>query len=465
MDMNPERIRPYEGRDPYIFVSYSHRDQERVEPILRALIDRGFRVWYDEGIDPGTEWPESIARHLENSRVCLAFITPFSAASANCRREINFALTKNTDLLTVFLEQTEISPGLEMQISTYQSIMGYTYPDLPSLMERIASVDVLRPCRETPAGSGAEMRVSGPRKRPGAPRRKRRAPALYFLLPAALIAAAAVLWLLLGSVREKDAVSPSGQIPAPAATSTPVPTATPQPSATPAPGTVSEPTSAPEPDVTPEETGSPEPSGDPELTEIPVTSETTEPTALPEPGPEEEEDHGYTLSYNEERDNRTDRLWQNAPVTVEDPLPEGYRTLVYGEWGYGSILIYGNDEGSVRFALTDDRLPYGYPMSEMPGPNHPNWSVTLAFSAGDRLQLSIFEADSPEAFETLEPNVNLISGEEGEGLGSFLYSITGNTFLFEADLPEPFTTGGIQTASVSIGTDQEGFADIYQFTV
>ena len=161
MDRNTERIKPYEGSEPYLFVSYAHRDYDRVDPILRELAVRGYRFWYDEGIDPGTEWPESIARHLENSSVCLTFLSAHSAASKNCRREINFALSRNIPLLTVFLEDTKVSPGLEMQISTYQSIMGYRYPDLPSLMERFGSVDVTAPCRGTAGVSAAAGESAG----------------------------------------------------------------------------------------------------------------------------------------------------------------------------------------------------------------------------------------------------------------------------------------------------------------
>ena len=32
-----ERIPAYEGREPYIFVSYAHRNSEKVMPIIEAL--------------------------------------------------------------------------------------------------------------------------------------------------------------------------------------------------------------------------------------------------------------------------------------------------------------------------------------------------------------------------------------------------------------------------------------------
>lgn len=45
----------YKGSDPYIFISYSHKDIDRVFPIIRMLQDDSYRVWYDDGVDPGTE--------------------------------------------------------------------------------------------------------------------------------------------------------------------------------------------------------------------------------------------------------------------------------------------------------------------------------------------------------------------------------------------------------------------------
>ena len=33
----------YQGNDPYIFISYAHRDSERVLPIVDRLLNEGFR--------------------------------------------------------------------------------------------------------------------------------------------------------------------------------------------------------------------------------------------------------------------------------------------------------------------------------------------------------------------------------------------------------------------------------------
>ncbi len=144
-------VKPYEGSEDYIFISYSHRDTQRVFPLLQRLQDNGFRLWFDEGIDPGTEWPESIAAHLASSKVCLAFLSPSSVESTNCRREINFALSRGKDFLSIALEPVEMSPGLELQISTYQSLLSYRYPSREAFEQRLFSLELLQSCREAPS--------------------------------------------------------------------------------------------------------------------------------------------------------------------------------------------------------------------------------------------------------------------------------------------------------------------------
>ena len=89
----------YEGREPYIFVSYSHRDSGTVLPVVSGLYEDRYRVWYDEGIAPGSEWPHNIAVHLENAAVVAAFISDNSMASINCENEIVRAKELGRDII------------------------------------------------------------------------------------------------------------------------------------------------------------------------------------------------------------------------------------------------------------------------------------------------------------------------------------------------------------------------------
>ena len=96
---------PYEGSEKFIFLSYCHKDKSIVFPVAERLARDGYRVWYDEGIDPGAEWPEIIAEHLNRCSACIAFVSENSLNSHNCRREINFALLKKKPFISVVTEK------------------------------------------------------------------------------------------------------------------------------------------------------------------------------------------------------------------------------------------------------------------------------------------------------------------------------------------------------------------------
>ena len=119
-------VKPYEGQEAYIFISYCHKDRASVFPIIEQMARDGYRVWYDEGIDPGSEWPEIIASHLNGSAACVAFITENAVNSHNCKREINFALLKKKPFISVILEPVQMSMGMEMQLAATQAIFKYT---------------------------------------------------------------------------------------------------------------------------------------------------------------------------------------------------------------------------------------------------------------------------------------------------------------------------------------------------
>ena len=110
----------YEGKEPYVFVSYSHRDSDRVFPIIAALKQKMCRVWYDEGLTPGESWNDSIAEHLLNCSQFIVLISPDSIKSKYVMSEINYALTKDKSIIPVILRKTALPAGLEMMLGTVQ---------------------------------------------------------------------------------------------------------------------------------------------------------------------------------------------------------------------------------------------------------------------------------------------------------------------------------------------------------
>ena len=118
----------YSGDMPFIFVSYAHKDSERVFAEITRLHESGYKIWYDEGIEASSEWPEEIANAVIGCAVFLVFISPNSTASVNCRNEINLALNENKPFLAIHLDESELPPGLRLRMGDLQAILQYKLP-------------------------------------------------------------------------------------------------------------------------------------------------------------------------------------------------------------------------------------------------------------------------------------------------------------------------------------------------
>ncbi len=119
----------YRGKEPYVFISYAHLDQARVFAEIKRYNEAGFHVWYDEGIAPGSEWSDEIAEALLKCSVFVVMLTKTSAPRENVLNEIDFALNESKPFLAVYLEDTELPPGLRLRISRKQAILKYNMTD------------------------------------------------------------------------------------------------------------------------------------------------------------------------------------------------------------------------------------------------------------------------------------------------------------------------------------------------
>ena len=100
-------FKPYEGTRPFLFVSYAHRQSEEVVATIRLLHEKGCRLWYDEGIPAGSDWPDNIARHMESCGAVLFFLSRRSLESPNCYSEMRTAFRAGRPILVIRLEEAE----------------------------------------------------------------------------------------------------------------------------------------------------------------------------------------------------------------------------------------------------------------------------------------------------------------------------------------------------------------------
>ena len=99
--MTAGTLTPYSGNDPYVFVSYSHKDTAKATQIMRMMSEAGVLFWFDKGIDPGSEWDENIAFHVENCGCMVAVVSRNYLQSDNCKDELKFARDLKTEILVV----------------------------------------------------------------------------------------------------------------------------------------------------------------------------------------------------------------------------------------------------------------------------------------------------------------------------------------------------------------------------
>jgi TIR domain len=132
----------YKGDAPYIFVSYSHKDGSSVYSELTWINAQDVNIWYDEGIEAGTEWREELAAAIKNAGLFLYFVTPASVQSENCRKEVSFAVDQKIPIIAVHLVPTRLPDGLNLTLSDRQAVLKHEIPEREyreKLLSRISS--------------------------------------------------------------------------------------------------------------------------------------------------------------------------------------------------------------------------------------------------------------------------------------------------------------------------------------
>jgi len=110
---------------PYAFISYAHKDSEKVFRILDDLTDAGYNYWCDQEIKGGDYWPEEIGRRLMDSDLVVVMLSNSSILSRNVRNEITMAQNLGKKIVPVFIEKVVLSPGAKLQLESYNFRFEY----------------------------------------------------------------------------------------------------------------------------------------------------------------------------------------------------------------------------------------------------------------------------------------------------------------------------------------------------
>ena len=109
---------------PYIFVSYSRRDTDDVQKVLRILKKNHYRFWYDRGLKTGTEWVEELGNKIKHCSQFLVIISPDAVNSKYVRKEISMAvnLKEAGQIFVLYITHTELTSGLHLLLDDIQAI-------------------------------------------------------------------------------------------------------------------------------------------------------------------------------------------------------------------------------------------------------------------------------------------------------------------------------------------------------
>lgn len=142
----------YKGTEPYIFISYAHKDSGIILPLIETMQEKGYRIWFDEGIEAGTEWSNNIAAHLQDCAVFVVFASHNSVKSENCLDEIAFAKAHQKPSLLIFLQENVVLPsGTDMQTARFQRMFYNRHTSDESFIQKLTEAPLLDNCREIPA--------------------------------------------------------------------------------------------------------------------------------------------------------------------------------------------------------------------------------------------------------------------------------------------------------------------------
>lgn len=140
----------FDSSKPYIFFSYAHKNSDVGLQIIKQMQKNKFNLWYDEGIEVGTEYSDYIAEHIEGCKVFVCLMDENYIESRYCRDEIDFALNQNgTDILIIYnkeLRDMKIPAGLKMRTARYQAVFLNRFPNIEKFISSLLKADILSPC-------------------------------------------------------------------------------------------------------------------------------------------------------------------------------------------------------------------------------------------------------------------------------------------------------------------------------
>jgi len=160
----------YAGKEPYIFVSYAHKDSDKAFPFIAALQKSGYNVWFDDGIRFGQEWEDEIAEKLLGCSLFLFLVSARSLESPNCKDELSLARDEEKKFVNVLIEDIPVlPPWFKLRYKRYQDCRLFNFNSCDEAVEALSQkVSEMAETRSS-AGADGEKKPTGTAKADNGP--------------------------------------------------------------------------------------------------------------------------------------------------------------------------------------------------------------------------------------------------------------------------------------------------------
>lgn len=139
-------IKKYCGNaKPFAYAVYHASDRANVEAVLKNLGTKQYPVWYE------SIFGRHAQKHMEKAILIILFMTPSASVDETVNAAVNFAVTKNLPIITVYLAPTVLTPAQKLELNTYQGLKKYDYENEEDFYNELYNAAVMQWTSVTPA--------------------------------------------------------------------------------------------------------------------------------------------------------------------------------------------------------------------------------------------------------------------------------------------------------------------------
>ncbi len=141
------RPQAYNGNEANIFVSYAHKDSDDVYPLIGQLTVDGYRVWYDGGIEPSSDWLGYITDKVIHCEYMICMISDKYVSSMYCLQELDLAISKGKKIIPVYLDEKRLDDSRQQILDRWQGIMMSELLTAEQFFEKLYLASGFKECR------------------------------------------------------------------------------------------------------------------------------------------------------------------------------------------------------------------------------------------------------------------------------------------------------------------------------